>query len=84
MSAAAIRKLITKTPGVCGGEACIGKRRITVWMLVNARHLGITDAELLKRYDPPLDSAELQAAWDYFAQHREEIEDAIRRNEEVA
>jgi hypothetical protein len=27
-------KGITKTPGVCGGEACIDETRISVWLLV--------------------------------------------------
>jgi uncharacterized protein (DUF433 family) len=25
---------ITKTPGVLGGVACVGRRRVAVWMLV--------------------------------------------------
>ena len=28
--------VIRKTPGVIGGDACIGNRRIAVWMLVQA------------------------------------------------
>src|SRR3954466_13572268 len=54
---------INKTPGVCGGDACIGRRRIAVWMLVEARNLGISDDTLLTDYDPPLTRAELDAAW---------------------
>jgi len=40
---------IRKTPGVIGGDACIGKTRIAVWMLVNARKLGMTDKEIRSR-----------------------------------
>ncbi len=69
---------ITKTPGVLGGAACIGRRRIAVWMLVEARRLGFTDAEFLQRYDPRLTEEELAAAWRYAEQHYEEIETAIR------
>lgn len=83
MSAATGTGMIRKTPGVCGGEACIGKRRITVWMLVNARRLGMSDAKLLAAYQPPLTPEELQAAWDYYADHIEEIDNAIRRNEDI-
>ncbi len=36
---------IEKTPGVCGGEACIVKTRIPIWVLVEARRLGYTDAD---------------------------------------
>ena len=30
---------ITKTAGVCGGDACIENTRIPVWLLVSLRHL---------------------------------------------
>jgi len=29
---------ITKTPGVCGGDACVEGTRIPVWVLVQARN----------------------------------------------
>jgi uncharacterized protein (DUF433 family) len=74
---------IQKTPGVVGGDACIGKTRIAVWMLVNAHKLGMTDDEIRTRYDPPLNQADLDAAWEYYRQNREEIEQAIRENEEA-
>jgi uncharacterized protein (DUF433 family) len=73
---------ITKTPGVLGGAACIGARRIAVWMLVEARRLGYSDGELLQRYDPPLTAQELAAAWRYAEQHGEEIEANIRDNQD--
>ena len=38
---------IQKTPGVCGGDACIRQTRIPVWVLVNARRLCISEAEHL-------------------------------------
>jgi uncharacterized protein (DUF433 family) len=72
--------LIRKTPGVCGGEACVGRRRIAVWMLVDARSLGITDEQLLTDYDPPLTRTELDAAWRYAAAHPDEIAEAVRQN----
>ncbi len=72
--------LIRKTPGVIGGDACIGSRRIAVWMLVEARNAGISDEQLLTDYDPPLSRAELDAAWRYAAAHPEEIAQAIREN----
>jgi uncharacterized protein (DUF433 family) len=80
MNAATGTGLIRKTPGVCGGEACVGDRRIAVWVLVNARRLGITDQQLLADY-PSLTVAELRAAWDYYAAQPAEIDDAIARNE---
>ena len=31
---------IESTPGVCGGEPCIVRTRIPVWVLVHAKQLG--------------------------------------------
>jgi len=73
---------IRKTPGVLGGDACVGNRRIAVWMLVQAKRLGLRDEQLRTDYEPPLTQAELDAAWDYHEKHREEIDQAIRDNEE--
>ena len=72
--------LIRKTPGVIGGDACIGNRRIAVWMLVEARDAGISDERILTDYDPPLTRVELDAAWRYAASHRSEIAESIREN----
>ncbi len=74
---------IRKTPDVIGGDACIRKTRIAVWMLVESRKLGMTDEEIRTRYDPPLSQDDLDAAWEYYQQNREEIEQAIRENEEA-
>jgi uncharacterized protein (DUF433 family) len=73
---------ITKTPGVCGGDACIAGTRIPVWVLVNARRIGINEAQLLYDY-PYLSAADLVNAWAYADAHLEEIEEAIIRNEEA-
>ena len=81
-SQTAFPAVIRKTPGVIGGDACIGNRRIAVWMLVQARRLGLSDDQLLHDYEPPLTQAELNAAWDYCEKNREEIDQAIRDNED--
>ncbi len=73
-------KGITKTPGVCGGEACIAGTRIAVWLLVEARRLGITEAQLLQDY-PHISAADLVNAWIYTDAYSEEIEAAIHANE---
>jgi uncharacterized protein (DUF433 family) len=50
--------------------------------LVNYRQLGAcSDAEILEAY-PTLEQADLVAAWEYAALHPEEIDQAIRENEE--
>ncbi len=74
---------IRKTPGVLGGDACVGDRRIAVWMLVQAKQLGLSDEQLRNDYEPQLTQAELDATLDYYEKHREEIDQAIRDNEEV-
>ncbi|MBV9385292.1 MAG: DUF433 domain-containing protein [Chroococcidiopsidaceae cyanobacterium CP_BM_ER_R8_30] len=76
-------KGIAKTPGVCGGEACIAGTRIAVWLLVEARRLGISEAQLLNDY-PHITGADLVNAWAYTDAHLEEIEAAIRSNNQVA
>jgi uncharacterized protein (DUF433 family) len=73
---------VTKTPGVCGGDACIRTTRHTVWGLVEWRRLGLSDMEILERH-PDLTRADLDAAWDYYEQHGEEIDQALRDNEEA-
>src|SRR5262249_44503454 len=72
---------ITKTPNVCGGEARIPGTRITLWGLVNQRRLGATDAEILRAVQG-LTPADLGSAWEYTAVNAEEIDRAIRDNEE--
>jgi uncharacterized protein (DUF433 family) len=82
-TALALPAVICKTPGVIGGDACIGNRRIAVWMLVQAKQLGLSDERLQSDYEPPLSQAELDAAWDYYEKNRAEIDRAIRDNEDA-
>ena len=71
---------IESAPGVCGGEPCIVRTRIPVWMLVQARHLGTSEADLLRCY-PTLRAEDLTNAWAYYRAHRDEIEQQIRDHE---
>lgn len=71
---------IAKTPGLCGGRACIRGHRIPVWGLVRYRQLGLSDAEILRAY-PSISADDLAAAWDYHAAHQDEIARDIRENE---
>jgi uncharacterized protein (DUF433 family) len=72
---------IEKTPGVCGGDARIANTRIPVWSLLNYRRNGASDARILQDF-PHLKAEDLVNAWTYADTHSEEIEAAIRRNEE--
>ncbi len=71
---------IESTPGVLGGEARIVRTRIPVWVLVQARQLGATEADLLRSY-PTLRVEDLTNAWAYVRTHPDEIEQQIRENE---
>jgi uncharacterized protein (DUF433 family) len=71
---------IKKTPGVCGGDACVGNTRIPVWSLVHDRHLGLNDAQILEAF-PGLTAADLVNAWAYGEAYLNEIEMAIQDNE---
>ena len=66
--------------GVCGGDPCIVRTRIPVWVLEQYRRLGASDADLLWAY-PALRAADLANAWAYVRAHRDEIEQQIRANE---
>ena len=72
---------IQKTPGKCGGRACIRTTRIPVWSLLVARRLGVPDPELIHYFVTPLTAADIQAAWVYYERNPEEIETDIRQNE---
>ena len=71
---------IESNPAVCGGEPCIVRTRIPVWLLVQLQRLGMSEAELLRNY-PSLRAEDLANAWVYARQHREEIEQQIVDNE---
>ena len=73
---------IEQLPGVCGGEPVIVRMRIPVWLLVQARCLGASEADLLRNY-PTLRAEDLANAWAYSRAHREEIERQISENEAV-
>src|SRR5437867_12991843 len=73
---------IQKPPGVCGGDARIRNTRITVWGLVEWRRLGLSDSHLVEQIEG-LTQEDLALAWEYAAAHPDEIERAIRENEEA-
>lgn len=68
------------SPGLAGGEPCIVRTRIPVWLLEQARRLGASGSALLDAY-PTLRSEDLHNAWAYARLHAEEIDRQIRDNE---
>ena len=73
---------VESTLGVCGGEPCIVRTRIPVWILEQARRLGTSEADLLRCY-PTLRAEDLANAWAYVRLDGGEIDEQIRANEEA-
>jgi uncharacterized protein (DUF433 family) len=71
---------IDSRAGVCGGEPCIIRTRIPVWLLEQARRLGASEPSLLEAY-PSLRAEDLVNAWAFARSHAAEIEAQIRENE---
>jgi len=73
---------IDSRPDVCGGEPCIVRTRIPVWLLEQSRRMGSSEQALLAAY-PSLRAEDLVNAWAYARAHPSEIEAQIRENEAV-
>ena len=71
---------IDSASGVCGGEPCIVRTRIPVWVLVQMQKLGAAEADLLRAY-PSLRAEDLANAWAYYRVNRDDIERQIQDNE---
>jgi uncharacterized protein (DUF433 family) len=71
---------IESTPGVLGGEPCLVRTRIPVWLLVQARQAGASEADILRSF-PGLTAEDLTNAWAYYRTHRDDIEQQMRENE---
>jgi len=71
---------IESDPNICGGDPCIVRTRIPVWLLVQARRLGCSEAEILQAY-PGLRSEDLANAWAYYRAHSVEIDRQIEEHE---
>jgi uncharacterized protein (DUF433 family) len=76
---------ITKTPGVCGGKACIAGTRIRVMDIVILHEQGILPEQMFEHYSSrPLTPAEIHSALAYYYDHKDEIDASLeedRRNE---
>ncbi|MBI5441835.1 MAG: DUF433 domain-containing protein [Deltaproteobacteria bacterium] len=65
---------------VCGGDPCIVRTRIPVWVLEQARRLGTSEADILRSY-PTLRAEDLANAWAYVRAHKDEIDRQIQEHE---
>lgn len=73
---------IESNPDICGGDACIVRTRIPVWLLEDLRRQGLGEAEMLRSY-PTLRAQDLANAWAYVRSHRDEIDRQMREHEEA-
>ncbi len=75
---------ITKTPGVCGGRACIAGHRIRVMDIVVWHEMrGHTAARVVEMF-PGITRADVHAALAYYFDHVEEIDNDFRNDEQWA
>jgi uncharacterized protein (DUF433 family) len=75
---------IAKTPGVCGGRACIAGHRIRVMDIVGWHEKrGHTITEVEQMF-PGITRADIHAALAYYHDNVEEIENDFRKDEEWA
>jgi uncharacterized protein (DUF433 family) len=75
---------ISKTPGICGGKACIAGHRIRVMDVVVLHELrGLTPSEIVHQY-PGITIADVHGALTYYFDNLDEIRSELRQDEEWA
>lgn len=75
---------ITKTPGICGGRACIAGHRIRVMDIVVWNQLrGYSPDELVAMF-PGIGLADIHAALAYYFDNRMEIDEEFASDEVAA
>lgn len=62
-----------------GGEACVVRTRIPVWLLVQMRRAGASEADLLRDY-PSLRAEDLTNSWAFAQAHTAQIETDLQAN----
>jgi len=75
---------IGKTPGVCGGKACIAGHRIRVMDIVVWHEMhGYSPDEIVAMF-AGITLADVYAALAYYFDNRQEIEDEFRKEDQIA
>ncbi|HXE55893.1 MAG TPA: DUF433 domain-containing protein [Tepidisphaeraceae bacterium] len=75
---------ITRTPGICGGRACIAGHRIRVMEIVTWHEMrGYSPDEIVDMF-PGITLADVYAALAYYFDHRQEIEADFKSEQELA
>lgn len=81
---AVIREHIEATPGICGGRPRIAGHRIRVMdLVVLHEELGLSPDEILNLH-PSLSLADVHAALAYYFDHREEIQQDLTGDRQLA
>ena len=81
---AVLTERVTKTPGVCGGKACVAGHRIRVLdIVIWHEDLGMSPDEIVAAY-PGLSLSDVHAALAYYFDNVDEIRNDIPRDDELA
>jgi uncharacterized protein (DUF433 family) len=75
---------ITKTPGICGGKACIKGHRVRVMDIVVWHELRGYSAEEIIAMFSGITFSDVYAALSYYFDNRQEIETDFLENEALA
>lgn len=79
------KQRITKTPGVCGGRACIAGHRIRVMdIVVWHEQRGFSAARIVEELFPSITKADVHAALAYYYDNPADIEKDFRNDEQWA
>jgi uncharacterized protein (DUF433 family) len=73
---------IVKTPGICGGRACIAGHRVRVMDIVVWHEMRGNSPDQIVDLFPGVTLADVYAALAYYFDNREEIEDEFRKEDE--
>jgi uncharacterized protein (DUF433 family) len=71
---------VESSPAVAGGSPCVAQTRIPIWLLVQAKKLGSSEADILRSF-PSLTAEDLTNAWAYYHANSHIIDRDITENE---
>ncbi|MFL6214906.1 MAG: DUF433 domain-containing protein [Blastocatellia bacterium] len=80
--AGVITERITKTPGICGGKACIAGHRVRVMDIAIRRELMGMSADEIVAQLPSITLGDVYAALAYYFDNIEEMREEMRQEEE--
>ncbi|MGA2031402.1 MAG: DUF433 domain-containing protein [Thermoguttaceae bacterium] len=75
---------IARTPGVCGGRACIAGHRVRVMDIIAWHQLRGMGPDQIVDMFPGITLADVYAALAYYFDHRQEIEEEFRKEDRLA